>query len=294
MESDYVVFTDESYVTGSRLRSIAALSVSRKYFSLVEQRLSTIIKSRSIKEFKWKDLASEKHKDCAIELLTFVIEAAQCHEVRIDVVVWDTQDARHSVQNRDDRSNFERMFYHLLNASMKRRRRGATWTILPDEKNDVDWQILNDCLNAAGNKRDYQPLSNVSRDFLSDEYYRVYNFREVHSHEQPITQVADLFAGLSVFSQTHYEDYQQYLASQNIGGLFDSLLAAPARLSNSVGVRCKVLENFYRMCRDKKMGVGLETKQRLYTRIPTNPLNFWLYEPQGEYDRAPTKVNRPS
>ena len=38
-----------------------------------------------------------------------------------------------------------------------------------------------------------------------------------------------------------------------------------------------------------KLGVSLKTNNRLQTFNRNNPINFWNYEPQGDYDKAPVK-----
>lgn len=90
MDSHYVVFVDESYITDSRFRSIAALSLPSQSCAFVKQKLRTIIQARSIKEFKWKDLSSHKHCDCATELLDCVINSVKHRHARVDVLIWDT------------------------------------------------------------------------------------------------------------------------------------------------------------------------------------------------------------
>lgn len=40
------------------------------------------------------------------------------------------------------------------------------------------------------------------------------------------------------------------------------------------------------------LGVSLEKNQYLHTYNPTNPIKFWHYKPQGEYDAAPRTINR--
>ena len=54
----------------------------------------------------------------------------------------NTHDSRHTVQGRDDLANYERMFYHLLNNSMKKRPKSATWHIRPDQRSGIDWKRL--------------------------------------------------------------------------------------------------------------------------------------------------------
>jgi len=123
--------------------------------------------------------------------------------------------------------------------------------------------------------------------FFTDPYYSIKTLRQVESHKEPCCQIADLFAGLAVFSRTHYDQFERW-ATRNSPTL--GLFPEPAIItSNREENRFQVLYRFNADCKSRKLGVSLESRRCLSTRNPSNPINFWSYEPQHDADKAPTK-----
>jgi hypothetical protein len=54
-------------------------------------------------------------------------------------------------------------------------------------------------------------------------------------------------------------------------------------------MRCPVLDKLNNLCKKNKLTVGLEKSKGLQTHNPANPINFWLYQPQMEEDKAPVR-----
>lgn len=124
--------------------------------------------------------------------------------------------------------------------------------------------------------------------------FHIYEIRPISSVSNPLLQLADLFAGLAVFSWTHYNTFKQWQEKQK-GQLIlfssdnDKKLVENKNISRSLQERCLVLSSFNGICKAKKLGVSLETRKGLWTPNPENPINFWLYEPQHPLDKAPTR-----
>jgi len=103
--------------------------------------------------------------------------------------------------------------------------------------------------------------------------------------------MADLFAGLAVFSRQRFDEYQQWLwllAKSKRVRLFESEHSEPDS-SRRTQERFDVLAEFDRLCKKHKMGVSLKTKRGLWTPDPKKPINFWVYEPQHPLDKAPRR-----
>ncbi len=105
----------------------------------------------------------------------------------------------------------------------------------------------------------------------------------IHSHEEPLAQVADFFAGIAAYSRNAYQIYELLLEQRKTQQDNKRLTG----LSNSHIERCFVLEYLYQCCKERKMRVSLLSKHGLRTMDARSPLNFWWYEPQGDYDKAP-------
>ena len=104
---------------------------------------------------------------------------------------------------------------------------------------------------------------------------------EVKSHQEPLIQAADLFAGLGVYSRRAYKKFSLWRSEGMPTGTQDVI-------SNADEERFEVLGHFYSQCKKHKLGVSLNQKGGLRTFNPAKPINFWWYEPQGGYDKAPT------
>lgn len=282
----HIAYSDESYITGSRFRGICSFSFERAHAAAVRERLTEAVASSGLREFKWAELKDARYKFCAIKLVEAVIGLLGAAGARVDVLVWDTQDSRHSVRNRDDGANFERMFFHLLRASMRRRGKNRRWSIFPDERLGVDWRTVADCLRAVGRQREVVSDCLFGR-FLADPYYTVEDFQQVRSHEHPASQVADLMAGLGVFSVAEFGRYASWSEQTGTPSLFPE---PDAGITNRQRYRFEVLRHMKVSCDDLRLGVSLTSSRGLLTRDPKRPLNFWRYVPQHPADRAPTRA----
>jgi hypothetical protein len=286
---EYTVFSDESYSTGERFRSISAFSFPSKFELRFSESLTNILEVSCVEEFKWQKLRDAKHRFCALSLINFIFETLSKNNVRIDVLTWDIRDSRHNILGRDDISNFGRMFFHLMKNVLLRRENQSIWRIFPDEKLDVDWITIKDCLNSVG-KWSHIVYSPKIDKLVTAENYTIDTFTEVESHEHPCIQIADLFAGLSVFSINKYDRYKNWWNYHYCTiSLFEKV--EEEEYSNSEINRFKVLNSFNTGCKKRTLGVSLDSFKRLCTLNPDNPINFWLYKPQHDFDTAPTRTN---
>ncbi|MBW1728619.1 MAG: DUF3800 domain-containing protein [Deltaproteobacteria bacterium] len=285
----FEIYTDESYISGERYRSIAAFSYNADYKDVVHKELKSILDGSGVKEFKWQKLKDAKYKFCAIKLIDFVLKNIANYDIRVDVLIWDTHDKRHDVQGRDDDANFERMFFHLLKTTLKRRPKNSHWNVYPDQKHGIDWNTVRDCIGSVGKHIEYPRT--IFGDFFTDPYFHIEVFSEIDSSITPPCHISDLFAGLNVFSVNSYSSYciwdSNNLAQQQLS-LF-STTKHDVKFSNRERARFEVMHHLNKRCKSLKLGVSLKSKKRFHTFDPRNPVNFWHYAPQHEYDKAPTR-----
>lgn len=281
---NYTAYTDESYTTGERYRSICSFSFATEAIEHINNNLLKIREESNVKEFKWQKVKGAKYRFCADKLVYFIVNSLYKYDIRIDVMIWDTYDSRHSIQGRNDNANFERMFFHLLSDSMRRRGQKSKWSIYPDKQMGIDWKTVRDCLKSVGRRKKFinSPLFG---DFFTDPYYDIENFEEIDSQFSPCCDVADFFAGISVFSKNSYDKYSQWKENQ-LPNLFKQESLA---LSNREKFRFKVMDYLNAQCKNGKLGVSLKTGRCFSTPNPNNPINFWHYKPQNEMDKAPIK-----
>jgi hypothetical protein len=272
---DFVAYSDESYIRAHRYRSISAITFPLSNEPEVLHALKSDLCSSNIEEFKWHELSSAKYRHCAIKFLNTIFENLSKYEIRIDTIIWDTHDRRYDVLLRDDDKNFERMFFHLHHSTLRKRPEKATWKIHPDERMGIDWATIHDCLSFVGQKQKLIK-SPLFGDFFTDSHYQISDFQEVDSKQAPCCQLADLFAGIAVFSRTQFIKFWMWHMKKT-PGLFEE---PELKISNSENERFQVLDHLNCRCKDHKLRVGLKTTRGLLTYNASYPLNFWLYRPQ--------------
>lgn len=284
---EYAVYSDESYISAERFRSICAISFPRSFTDEIHNEIEAILKNSGVSEFKWQKLNDAKYRFCAQKLNKYLFENLFRKKVRVDVIIWDTQDSRHKIQGRDDIANFERMFFHLMKNLMKRRGRDAHWYLYPDERMGIDWGTIKDCLRNAGKWREYFE-SQLFGDAFSEQFFHIRDLDQVDSKKVPCCQIADLFAGMAVFSKNCYDKFDKWCRLQNPQFcLFEQ--QEKFDFTNRERERFTVLKPFVEECKCLKLGVSIKKNKCLHTFDPTNPLNFWSYTPQHQYDKAPTR-----
>lgn len=151
---EYTAFADESGI-GEWLTSIASFSFRSDALSAINDRLKGLLAESDVREFKWQKLKNAKYRLCAVKLLDAIWSLLGTTDARVDVLIWDNHDTRHAIQGRDDTANFGRMFFHLQSNVMKKRPRKSIWKLFPDEKMDIDWDTIHECLSATGRRKEF-------------------------------------------------------------------------------------------------------------------------------------------
>jgi len=292
MTVTHVGFADESQWNTGRFRSLALVTCPIAAREALESEVIRLLADSNVTEFKWKDVAGARERFAAEKLCGFAVSRAIAGQLRVDELGWDIEDSRHKVAKRDDIANLERMYYHLLRNVMRRRwPNNAVWCLHPDEHTALDWETLQDCLEGVGSRIELECTLFTGGNFrlrLRREF-GVEEIRPVPSGTHPLLQVADLFAGLAVFSRQKYNDYQKWKGETGAQtSLFDRRQGTfdPSRRMRQ---RSQILSKFDQICKSRKLGVSLKTRAGLWTPNPNSPINFWMYEPQQSEDKAPQK-----
>lgn len=286
----HVGFSDESNWNQGRFRSLGLVTAPVEALNDLEEQLRQVLDKSDVREFKWQNLRQARERFAAEKMCDFAVEAAWRQQLRVDVLIWDVQDSRNNIAGRDDIANLQRMYYHLFHNVLRSRwPDNAVWRLHPDAHTAMDWHTVQDCLENVSERLEVERSkgqfhSKLRREFSLEE------IRAVSSHEHPLLQLADLFAGMAVFSRDQFDAYQAWLAEKDRQPLLCDNRNERSDASRSARERFSVLEHFDKACKKHKLGVSLETKRGLWTPQPAKPLNFWLYEPQHPEDKAPRKV----
>jgi hypothetical protein len=284
----HVAFADESNWNQGRFRSIALVTAPLASARAFHRDLEALRKYLGASEFKWK----KARRKYGVALLDFFFKHHA--RMRVDVLIWDTEDSRRKdVRGRDDREDFACMYFHLLHNVLKFRWPvRSSWLICPDAKKDVDWQTLEQCLEWKSWAREQNLFSQCGEMQELRAFYNISEIRPASSKEYFLIQLADLFAGLAVFSYAGFEKYVQWKTDQEETlKLFEmrdfGMTKAP--LSRSDQERLPVLHHVREESGRRRLQVSLVSSRGLLTKNPANPLNFWLYTPQRPQDKAPVK-----
>lgn len=283
---DYAVFSDESRHTEGRYRSLAAVSLPAGEVVALTEHLQNVLQFDRHGELKWKNLRRTGSRDRAIAAVDLLLGHVTSG-VRADVLIWDTQDSRHDVPDRDDVANYERMFYHLHRVLMERRGAQTRWHLRPDEQVSIDWDTIAQCLNSRGTWRAGRNITTLSAEFRHF-VPSILTFRQVNSADTALCQLADLLAGMAAYTRTNADLVcRQMDQPDEQGNLFEiNDQATPGKADRH---RFRVISHLYWKCKAYRFGVSLRECGYLRTRDPTKPINFWHYEPQHQHDKAPKR-----
>jgi hypothetical protein len=240
----------------------------------------------SVTELKWQKLKSARDRMAAQKVLRAFCVRAERGEVRADTLIWDFNDSRHAIRGRDDHENLGRIYYHLCMAVMRDRwPGGSAWGVYPDEFAQMAWDELAQILRHQGFKVGLR--SGRIQDAFANGFH-VQEIKPLVSADEPLVQIADLFAGMAVYSRASYEKLEAWERENGQMGLFDD--GDPVILKGRDRERCLIISEFKKHADARKWGVSLSSTRGLESRDPTRgPTNFWFYVPQHELDKAPVK-----
>jgi len=292
MASDitHIAFADEhNQDSGSgRFGSIALITMKKDNYKIVSDGILKVISEAGVKvEFKWTKTKYTNHKKAAIKLVNLAVELALSGVFRIDVILWDYQDARHNIAARDNIKNFHIMYHHLLtNTLHKFWPDKSIWVLYPDGTTCVDWGNVQSFANYKSIKKTEESLFDLANTLKG---YQVIKITQVSSDKSPVSRLADLFAGLIPYSRYCYDKYEAIKIEKEGGALLKTgeIEFAPLDINRYEIIKCLLKHK-----EKQKFGISFESSKGFRSLKPSKdyPINFWWYEPQHEKDKAPVKL----
>jgi hypothetical protein len=281
----FLAFADESGNHADRFAGFAIVSLPASQREPLEKEVSDAAQRVGVRELKWNRLNS-KDRSIAVSRLLEVVSSSVDDGLRIDVLVWDHQDARHAIPGRDLQANAERMFFHLAATSFARRP-GSTWEVYPDKRSGTDWWTIESCLRSRGRWK------RPEAEFLFDQFSRNDKFKvrvvsPVESHQSPLVQLADLFAGLATFSRRESHRFKTWVNASSPQAELP-LFQEELRFGAKESARFPLITKTYDLCRDRGFCVSLNRRGYLWSPHGEDPINFWHWESQSPLDRAPKR-----
>jgi len=274
----FSAYSDESGCFSKRFQAIGVISGEESHLVRLRDELESVIKDRNIREVKFSELRTHRPKlEAAQSFIEKGVDFAKQRRVRIDVLVWDTYDSRHAIPGRDDLANLERMYYKILR-HISEKWHQHNWELYPDDGSEVNWYEIKSYLSKTRIPRRRKPYLLL----LFDEEDYAINFHKIvpkRSHDEPLIQIADLFAGIACFCRENGEECVKWIQSQkekNQQLLFDYEESVTTENPNKTKQNRFVLAGrLNERCKQYRVGVSLNTRKYLWTPHPFNPINFW-------------------
>jgi len=289
----HLAFADEhNHDAGSgNFGSIALITMEKSSYKTVHDRILQVILQAGVRsEFKWKKTKRFTQKKAAINLINLSVELALGKLIRIDVILWDYRDNRHNIIDRDNAKNFQIMYYRLLNNTLhKFWPNESIWALYPDETTCVDWEKVQSLTNIKGVHRTEETLFDLAKALKS---YHTMRLKEVPAKKSPVSQLADLFAGLIPYSRYCYDKYESIKIEKEGGVLFADPTNEEIRQLHYN--RYEIIRQLLKHKENQKLGISFNSSRgfRSYNPSKDFPFNFWWYEPQHENDKAPQKKSK--
>ena len=284
----HIGFGDESSWNQNRYRSIGLLTATSAAVREANERLTKLTSDSKVRELAWNKIRTAKSKMAGQKVIDYVVELAVAHpqRARVDVLIWDTHDSRHHVPGRDDTANLARMYYHLMSRVMNDRWPAhAIWVQFVDERTDTDWAELERCLAGMTRKEREKAQTDLIAPRVRAKHPPI--VRQASSGKCALIQVADLFAGMAAFSWNETKQHNQWLR-QRSGQAFMLEEVRTPPVSNSAFPKHELLLHITRK-RLPCISLNTDSGNGLRTLYPGGPINFWKWEPQGGYDKAPLR-----
>ncbi len=258
-------FSDESHYSVGRYRGIGLVTAKNSCYHNLNAELKDILQQTNVKELKWHKLDSRNDCQAAMKFVEFAVHNACAENIRIDVLIWDMGDNRHKVVGREDTANMHRMYYHLFkNVLTKRWPDGSTWELYPDEQASIDWSKIARFLDMASISVGVPSQLSGLIESLKTEF-NILRIEQRKSEAEPFIQMADVFAGMGVYSRDRYEHLRcwQLIQRKERQILLLSDTVANVALSNADRMRCPVIDRLNSLCKARRLTVGLESSRRL-------------------------------
>lgn len=258
-EPAYAGFADETQYNVRRYRGVALVGAPLAHVPALGAEVKRILAESGVAECKWEKVRSARTRFAAEKLLIWALEATLADRLHVDTLTWDAGEQLLTTAVSGTRPRplpylmrLHQMYADVLAEALTHRwPDGRPWVIYPDEQNALRWPVI-----AAASPRIARVEPRVSG-------------------EEPLIQLADLFAGLGVFSRAGYDTYERWLCLPPTERARTAEPSVSLRgMSASDRQRCLLLDTFFTLCKLRLPGVSLRTHRGLRTYDPEKPITF--------------------
>ncbi|MCY4490110.1 MAG: DUF3800 domain-containing protein [Thaumarchaeota archaeon] len=256
-------FSDESHTEQGCWTSIGMVTMKKSSLEQLEKELREELQPFELKsEIKWTNTKKGWGSKVARAICDFIVKKATKYELRIDTIIVDKK----YMSNKDKKENISKIYYSLLKNVLECRWCGEhVWDLYADENKSMWWEKLKFFLEHNSTQW-FQTADGMELRKMFD----IYQISPRKSQSSIFLQVADIFAGMAVFSRSYYDEYESWPGPNRT--LDDTKHYEPKK-----HFRFNLLRQFNLNCKNRKLGVSLKSTRGLHTPDPKKPINFWLY-----------------
>jgi len=255
---------------------------------VLNSRLQEILDEHNVSEIKFHKVKGFKYSTVATEFIDIGLAEIAKNKIKANVIVWDKQDSRHAVTNRCDIENLKRMYYHNLKNIKLHWRINTTWGFYPDEFSAIKWGSIIKHIENTRFDKSRRTEENLFAEIYNFNFPQYKGYKELDSKMYPLLQLADLFAGVVRTSRDKSKEFKYYLEKKkNQYSLFP--IQNEVEIPNNLKPKLKVLDSFKKTSGAYKLGVNFSDEEYFKTFNMSKGIFIQHYEPQGLYDKAPTK-----
>jgi len=286
MEEDKVfqAYSDESGINvGDRYTSVSVVSGEADMLSCLRDRLGETLEDKKVKEVKFFDIKGYRSPitQAAIRFIECTVNGFAVYgRVRVDTITTYNKSLERDNYDFDNKPDLERMYYVVL-ADIVRRWGHTKWGFYPDMNSKVDWSEIVSYLNRTRlRKRIEKPLL-IKLMLDENPEFEFFEVKQVDSVEEPLVQLADLFAGMAKFSHDSKEydvncaEWLRGSKYEKQGELIKLMRQNNWNIPRRVECRYRVIGRMVSICHRHRLYVSINSENHLRTRRPANPINFW-------------------
>ncbi len=291
MPVTHLAYSDESQQNIGRFHAIGMVSLKAECAKQISDDIQNILSESEVREAKWQKIKGARDRFAAIKIFDLCLSEACKNILRIDVLIWDTNDSRHKIVRRDDNKNFINMYIQLFrNVFRKRWPNNSTWQVFPDENSVIDWAYIRNTLANQNRFTNEKELLFPKEWFKLNTDFGICEIVGIDSKNNYLAQAADLFAGMGVFSYEHYDIYKKWeILNPAQPKLFN--IESSSTLSSKEEEHSCVMNTFLSRAQNHHMGISIKSNG-LSTHNPLKPINFWLYTSKRPNDKAPIRIKK--
>ncbi|HEY7093420.1 MAG TPA: hypothetical protein VH393_09590 [Ktedonobacterales bacterium] len=252
-DASWVIYSDESSYNYGAVRGVGAVSLRVDDSARLGEELASLLQASSVRELKWEKVRTARTAFAAQKALTWALDHALDGNLEIETLTWEVTSAAASRARRPTLTQLRNAYTTLLSSVMTRHAQrddqSQDWRIVPDEQSAIPWTRIQETLP--------QTAAIVP----------------ARSEPQPLIQLADVFAGLAVFSRAAYGAYERWLCVRS-GDQDAHITTASEGMYGSQAYRFVLLDEFYTACVRRLPGISLQTRRGLYTWRVDAPIQF--------------------